>query len=142
MVQGQKRFRSPSQEIHHQKVLHNSCHRCGCCKMTVPLFCGYRHPLPVAARREGGCGKRSRRLCFPAKSPTLLTPEEAGILDAEPHPAPKTSFTPSGIQRLVNPGVTVVPGNGCEGILSLVRECPIPFVIDSKCMLAFIDIDS
>ena len=50
---------------------------------------GCRHPRLAAARRDGGRVKRSRRLCYFAKSPTLLTPEEASSLDVEPHPAMK-----------------------------------------------------
>ena len=36
-----------------------------------------------AAGRDGGRVKRSRRFCYPAKYPTLLTPEEAGNLRRE-----------------------------------------------------------
>ena len=43
----------------------------------------------AAARRDGGRVKRSRRFCYPAKSPTLLTPEEAISLAVEWQPSEK-----------------------------------------------------
>ena len=45
---------------------------------------GWRQPDEMAAaRRDGGRVKRSRRFCYLAKSPTLLTPEEASSLAVE-----------------------------------------------------------
>ena len=41
----------------------------------------------AAARRDGGRVKRSRRFCYPAKSLTLLTPEEASSLALESQPS-------------------------------------------------------
>ena len=50
---------------------------------------GCRHQRLAAARRDGGRVKRSRRFCYLAKSPTLLTPEEASSLAVEWQPSEK-----------------------------------------------------
>ena len=51
---------------------------------------GWRQPdVMAAARRDGGRVKRSRRFCYLAKSPTLLTPEEASSLAVQSQPSAK-----------------------------------------------------
>ena len=65
---------------------------------------GCRHQRLAAARRDGGRVKRSRRFCYPAKSPTLLTPEEASSLAAESQPSAKKAGDEKMIQS--PPGVT------------------------------------
>ena len=50
---------------------------------------GCRHQRLAAARRDGGRVKRSRRFCYPAKSLTLLTPEEASSLAVQSQPSAK-----------------------------------------------------
>lgn len=50
---------------------------------------GCRHQRLAAARRDGGRVKRSRRFCYLAKSPTLLTPEEASSLAVQSQPSAK-----------------------------------------------------
>ena len=50
---------------------------------------GCRHQRLEAARRDGGRVKRSRRFCYLAKSPTLLTPEEASSLAVQSQPSAK-----------------------------------------------------
>ena len=50
---------------------------------------GCRNPRLASARRDGGRVKRSRRFCQRAKSPTLLTPEEASSLAVEWQPSEK-----------------------------------------------------
>ena len=45
----------------------------------------------AAARRDGGRVKRSRRLCYLAKSPTLLTPSEASSLAVQSQPSAKNA---------------------------------------------------
>ena len=52
---------------------------------------GCRHQRLAAARRDGGRVKRSRRFCYLAKSPTLLTPEEAISLAVESHRSAKNA---------------------------------------------------
>ena len=65
---------------------------------------GCRHQRLAAARRDGGRVKRSRRFCQIAKSPTLLTPEEASSLAAESQPPAKKVADEQMIQS--PPGVT------------------------------------
>ena len=52
---------------------------------------GCRHQRLAAARRDGGRVKRSRRFCYLAKSPTLLTPEEASSLAVQSQPSAKNA---------------------------------------------------
>ena len=53
---------------------------------------GWRQPdVMAAARRDGGRVKRSRRFCYLAKSPTLLTPEEASSLAVQSQPSAKNA---------------------------------------------------
>ena len=58
----------------------------------------------AAARRDGGRVKRSRRFCYLAKSPTLLTPSEASSLAVQSQPsAKKATDNHSHIDYLVTP---------------------------------------
>ena len=58
----------------------------------------------AAARRDGGRVKRSRRFCYLAKSPSLLTPEEASSLAVQSQPsAKKATDNHSHIDYLVTP---------------------------------------
>ena len=52
---------------------------------------GCRHQRLAVARRDGGRVKRSRRFCYPAKSTTLLTPEEASSLAVESQTSAKNA---------------------------------------------------
>ena len=46
---------------------------------------------PAAPRRDGGRVKRSRRFCYLAESPTLLTPSEASSLAVQSQPSAKNA---------------------------------------------------
>ena len=68
---------------------------------------GCRHQRLAAARRDGGRVKRSRRFCYPAKSLTLLTPEEASSLAGQSQPSAKKAGdeqmiqSPPGVARYI-----------------------------------------
>ena len=68
----------------------------------------------AVARRDGGRVKRSRRFCYLAKSPTLLTPSEAGSPAVQSQPsAKKAPDNPSHIDYLVAPfNVSGGPASG------------------------------
>ena len=58
----------------------------------------------AAARRDGGRVKRSRRFCYLAKSPTLLTPSEASSLAVQSQPSAKNATDNQlSVTHLLNP---------------------------------------
>ena len=66
---------------------------------------GWRQPDEMAAaRRDGGRVKRSRRFCYLAKSPTLLTPSEASSLAVQSQPSAKNATDNQlSVTHLLNP---------------------------------------
>ena len=58
----------------------------------------------AAARRDGGRVNRSRRFCYWAKSPTLLTPSEASSLAVQSQPSAKNATDNQlSVTHLLNP---------------------------------------